>query len=76
MSRTVVDTRFLLCPTPVLRLQERVNELVPGALIEVICTDPGCLYDIPAWCKLQGHQILDIRTQEHTHIILLEVGPQ
>lgn len=74
VSRVVVDVHHLLCPLPVLRVQERVKTLIPGTLVEVICNDPGCVHDIPAWCRLNGHQVLDIRTLEHTHTILLEVG--
>lgn len=75
MSRVVIDTRHLSSPLLVQRVQDRIRELTPGTLIEVICGDPSCLYDIPAWCRLNAHQVLDIRTNETIHTILLEVGP-
>ncbi|MCG6868824.1 MAG: sulfurtransferase TusA family protein [Gammaproteobacteria bacterium] len=59
MSRSIVDARGLLCPLPVIRVQERVAALKPGDLVEAICSDPGALNDIPAWCKINGHQIVE-----------------
>ncbi|MEA3411447.1 MAG: sulfurtransferase TusA family protein [Pseudomonadota bacterium] len=59
MSRYVVDARGLLCPLPVIRVQDRVAKLGPGDLVEAICSDPGALNDIPAWCKINGHQIVE-----------------
>jgi len=59
MSRYIVDARGLLCPLPVIRVQDRVAGLKPGDLVEAICSDPGALNDIPAWCKINGHQIVE-----------------
>ncbi|MBT3965782.1 MAG: sulfurtransferase TusA family protein, partial [Candidatus Thioglobus sp.] len=41
-----------------------------GDLIEMLATDPGVLHDIPAWCKVHGHKVLEI-TQKSDEIILL-----
>ncbi|KOR29841.1 hypothetical protein TI03_01265 [Achromatium sp. WMS1] len=76
MSRIVVDVRHLLCPLPVLRAEQRINSLTAGTLVEVICSDSGCLDDIPVWCRINGHQVLDIRTRQHTHTVLLEINAQ
>ena len=55
---TQLDVRRLLCPMPVIRTQDRVALLAVGALLEVLCTDPGALHDIPAWCRVHGHEYL------------------
>jgi tRNA 2-thiouridine synthesizing protein A len=73
-NKIVVDARRLLCPMPVIRVQNRVKELEPGTLVEAICTDPGALNDIPAWARINGHKILETRSSANEHIILLEVG--
>ena len=54
----------MLCPMPVIRTQEKVGQLKPGDTLAVICTDPGAIHDIPAWCRVNGHEILDIQQQE------------
>jgi tRNA 2-thiouridine synthesizing protein A len=69
-----LDTRRLLCPMPVIRTQNRVAELQPGDTLEVVSTDPGALSDIPAWCRINGHKVLQTREENGDIIILIEVG--
>lgn len=53
-----LDTRGLLCPLPVIRTQDRIRNLEPGSLLEVTASDAGTLEDIPAWCRVHGHELL------------------
>lgn len=76
MSHHQLDARRLLCPMPVIRTQNKVNELQPGDTLEVTCTDPGALNDIPAWCRINGHKILEIKKQNNEVIVLVEVGKE
>lgn len=55
-----LDARGLLCPMPVIRTQDKVKTLAPGTILEVFATDAGTLHDIPAWCRVHGHQVLSI----------------
>ncbi|MGH7301427.1 MAG: sulfurtransferase TusA family protein, partial [Candidatus Rokuibacteriota bacterium] len=32
--------------------------LAPGEVLEVRSTDPGAREDLPAWCRLTGHEFL------------------
>jgi tRNA 2-thiouridine synthesizing protein A len=59
-----LDARRMLCPMPVIRTQDKVVQLKPGDTLCVICTDPGAVHDIPAWCRVNGHQVMDIQQQE------------
>jgi tRNA 2-thiouridine synthesizing protein A len=74
MSRQVLNARRLLCPLPVIRTQDKVKQLSPGDQLEVVCTDPGVMQDIPAWCRINGHTVLETVTKEGEYIIVLEVG--
>lgn len=74
MSCQQLDCRRLLCPMPVIRVQDKVAELQPGDELEAICTDPGVLQDIPAWCRINGHQVLEQRQQGDEYSVLLRVG--
>jgi tRNA 2-thiouridine synthesizing protein A len=40
----------------------------------VLCTDPGVLHDIPAWCRVHGHEVCAIDAREDTITITLRVG--
>jgi tRNA 2-thiouridine synthesizing protein A len=75
MSRLRLDARRLLCPLPVIRVQDRVTDLSPGTLLEAVCTDPGALNDIPAWCRINGHRVVETRSEGDEHTVVLEVGP-
>lgn len=74
MIREVLNCRRLLCPLPVIRTQDKVKKMLPGQQLEVICTDPGVMQDIPAWCRINGHQVLEKITNEDEYIVILQVG--
>jgi TusA-related sulfurtransferase len=74
MSREVLDTKRLLCPLPVIRTQDKVKTMYSGDILEVICTDPGVMQDIPAWCRINGHKVLKTLSTEVEYTIILEVS--
>ena len=74
MSRYELDARRILCPLPVIRTQDKVASLQPGDELVVTCTDPGALNDIPAWCRINGHRVIDKHRQGDEVIITLEIG--
>ncbi len=71
-----LDARRLLCPLPVIRVQDRVREMKEGELLEVYCTDPGAASDIPAWCRINGHRVLELEEREGELRILIRVGDE
>lgn len=74
MTRHMLDARRLLCPMPVIRTQDRIKRLQPGEVIEVISTDPGVLNDIPAWCRINGHRVLETERDGGEVKVVIEVG--
>jgi tRNA 2-thiouridine synthesizing protein A len=74
MSAHSLNARRLLCPLPVIRTQDKVKQLQAGDTLEVICTDPGVMQDIPTWCRINGHKVLSAETVEGEYVIVLEVG--
>lgn len=74
MSDHELDVRRQLCPIPVIKTQNRVRDLAPGDTLRVICTDPGALNDIPAWCRINGHQVEGTEESDHQVVIRLRVG--
>lgn len=74
MSAHSLNARRLLCPLPVIRTQDKVKQLQVGDTLEVICTDPGVMQDIPTWCRINGHQVLSAENVDGEYIIVLEVG--
>lgn len=73
MAHYELDATGLLCPMPVIRTQDRVEELDAGDTLDVICTDPGALNDVTAWCRINGHKLIDARHEDDRIIIQLQV---
>lgn len=69
----VLDARRLICPLPVIRTQNLVSELSPGEVLEVICTDPGALVDIPAWCRVHGHELISADRRGEESVVTFQV---
>ena len=74
MSRETLDARRILCPLPVIRTQDKVATMQPGDVLEVSATDPGVKIDIPTWCRINGHKVLEIDDRDDEIVITLEVG--
>lgn len=74
MSRQILNARRLLCPLPVIRTQDKVKQMQAGQFLEVQCTDPGVMQDIPVWCRINGHEVIETWYVEHEYFILLKVG--
>ncbi len=73
MSTHHLDARRILCPLPVIRTQDRIKQLAVGDILEVTCTDPGALNDIPAWCRINGHRVVNTRQQDDEVVVIIEV---
>ncbi|MCB1724479.1 MAG: sulfurtransferase TusA family protein [Chromatiaceae bacterium] len=69
-----LDCQRLLCPMPVIRVQDRVAALAGGDTLTAVCTDPGALQDIPAWCRINGHEVVSTETRDSEYLITLRVG--
>lgn len=74
MAKESLNAKRLLCPLPVIRTQDKVKTMSVGDVLEVVCTDPGVMQDIPAWCRINGHKVLETRSEEMEYTIVLEVG--
>ena len=59
-----LDTRGLICPLPVIRTQDRIKTLAAGTVLDVVASAPGAMHDIPAWCRIHGHEIVEMHRQE------------
>jgi len=74
MSNHQLDARRMLCPMPVIRTQNVIKNLNAGDHLEITCTDPGAINDIPAWCRINGHRFIDYRQEGDEIILNVEVG--
>ena len=73
MAHHTLEARNTLCPMPVIKTQNKIAELQPGDILEVTCTDPGALNDIPAWCRINGHIVKETRENDDEVVIIIQV---
>lgn len=52
------------CGELILELRMRMNALQPGAVFKLIAHDPGVPEDLPAWCRMTGHRLLQAASPE------------
>jgi len=60
----VVDGGDRGCGDLLLALVRRVRGLPPGSVVRLITADPGASADLPAWCRLTGHELLGATAQD------------
>ncbi len=56
------DAGEMGCGELLIQLRFKMADLKKGQSIKLIARDPGAPEDMPAWCKMTGHQLLK---QEH-----------
>ena len=71
MPDQVLDARGLSCPLPVLRARKAMGKLAPGAVLEVLATDPGAVRDFDAFCEATGNHLVERREQDGDRIFLI-----
>ncbi|MBF0371913.1 MAG: sulfurtransferase TusA family protein [Alphaproteobacteria bacterium] len=57
MSVTVLDVKGLNCPLPILRAKKAIKDVVAGATLQVLATDPGSVKDFEAFCRQTGNEL-------------------
>ncbi len=70
----VLDTSGLLCPLPVYKAALVLKKLEAGDVLELICTDPGSLEDIPALARQRGDVLLAVDDQGSVQRFWIEKG--
>jgi tRNA 2-thiouridine synthesizing protein A len=54
-----LDATGLLCPLPVLKARRALKPLAPGAVLEILATDPGATKDFEHFCQTTGCELLE-----------------
>ena len=57
-SQSEWDAGMMGCGELILELRMRLNKLLPGATLTLIARDPGVPEDLPAWCRMTGHRLV------------------
>lgn len=72
MNPTKLDLTGLKCPLPALMTAKALKTLSPGEVLEVHCTDPLSVIDIPSLVRQTGDKVEITERTEHRVIFLIE----
>ncbi|MGI9080726.1 MAG: sulfurtransferase TusA family protein [Thermoleophilaceae bacterium] len=53
------DVEEMGCGSLMVALMRAMREVGRGELLQVRAADPGARHDIPSWCRMTGHRLLD-----------------
>jgi tRNA 2-thiouridine synthesizing protein A len=70
MTTTKLDLTGLKCPLPALKTRKALKALTPGDFLEVRCTDPLSMIDIPNLIRETGDKV-EIREREEDGIVFV-----
>jgi tRNA 2-thiouridine synthesizing protein A len=55
----VFDSLDRGCGDFILELRAQIADLAPGAVLMVASRDAGAPVEVPAWCRMTGHRLLE-----------------
>ena len=72
MAQTTLDLTGLKCPLPALKTRKALKSLKPGDRLEVHCTDPLSVIDIPNLIRETGDRVEITERGERRIVFLIE----
>jgi tRNA 2-thiouridine synthesizing protein A len=72
MTVTKLDLSGLKCPLPALKTRKALKLLAPGDRLEVRCTDPLAMIDIPHLVGVTGDRVESIERGERDTVFRIE----
>jgi len=72
MAKTKLDLSGLKCPLPALKTRKALKTVPPGDFLEVICTDPLSVIDIPNLIRETGDKVEITERGEQQITFLIE----
>jgi tRNA 2-thiouridine synthesizing protein A len=76
MGTTKLDLSGLKCPLPALKTRKALKTLAPGERLEVHCTDPLSVIDIPNLIRETGDKVEITERSEQRIVFLIEKADQ
>jgi tRNA 2-thiouridine synthesizing protein A len=67
-----LDAKGLMCPEPVMLLHKKVREMLSGDVLKVEATDPSTTRDIPQFCKMLDHTLIQEDVEDSVYIYYIQ----
>jgi tRNA 2-thiouridine synthesizing protein A len=72
MTTTKLDLSGLKCPLPALKTRKALKSILPGGFLEVHCTDPLSVIDIPNLIRETGDKVEMTQRDDGRIVFLIE----
>jgi tRNA 2-thiouridine synthesizing protein A len=59
-----LDCMGLYCPMPIYKTAQKIKDLKPGEVLEIIADDKGIKQDMPSWCRMTGNECIGIEEKD------------
>ncbi|MBF0144976.1 MAG: sulfurtransferase TusA family protein [Magnetococcales bacterium] len=69
-----IDARDLLCPMPIFKIDQAIMGVPLQGRVKLVATDPGIERDLPAWCAINGHVLVDLARKGRIWTAIVEKG--
>jgi tRNA 2-thiouridine synthesizing protein A len=66
-----LDSKNLLCPMPIIKLTQALKKINVGQTILTETTDPGSQYDIAAWARQTGNELISTEQEDRVFRFLI-----
>jgi TusA-related sulfurtransferase len=63
-ANTFLDAIGESCGTVTPLIKQALSPLQPGQVLEVLTHDPAARAGVPAWCRLTGHELLQMQAED------------
>ncbi len=67
-----VDARGLMCPLPLLKAKQALNQLASGETLRVLATDPGSVRDFKTFAELSGNVLVQSDEKDGCYTYVLQ----
>ena len=68
----LLDCYGLFCPEPLFQTREKLEQLGPGEILEVLADDPASDEDIKRFCNRSGHKLLKFENKNGEFRFLIQ----
>ena len=72
----ILNCTGLQCPGPIMKVNEAINRLPDGSVLEVSASDMGFPRDVESWCRRTGNTFLKTERKDKQNIVYLRKGTE
>jgi len=69
-----IDCRNMPAPYPLLGARAALSMMQAGDVLGLLITDGDSVADVPAWCRMTGHQLIVAEERHGVHCVLIRKG--